>query len=52
VLAVLGSGGTLNRDDFTAVYVASICRLSILLENQPNANDCNRALAAVNRRGR
>jgi mono/diheme cytochrome c family protein len=52
VLAVLGAGGTLDRDDFTQVYVASVCRMSTLLENQPNAADCDRALGAVNRRGR
>jgi len=46
VLSVLRKS-TLDRDDFTAVYIASLCRLSTLLENQPDPNVCATALQAI-----
>jgi mono/diheme cytochrome c family protein len=39
--------GSLDRDDFTAVYVASLCRLSEVLANQPEEAVCNAAAAAL-----
>jgi mono/diheme cytochrome c family protein len=47
VLSVLKKG-TLDRDDFTALYVASLCTLSTPLNNQPVAAVCDAALAAIN----
>jgi len=46
VLSVLRKG-TLDRDDFTAKYLASLCRLSTSLENQPDPNVCDAALQAI-----
>jgi len=46
VLSVLKKG-TLDRDDFTQLYVASLCTLSGPLENQPAAAVCDAALAAI-----
>jgi mono/diheme cytochrome c family protein len=44
VLAVLKDGaGTLDRDDFTAVYVATLCRLTTLNQNAPDQNVCDQA---------
>jgi serine/threonine-protein kinase len=45
-LAVL-ERGTLDRDDFTDVYVDSLCILSDVLENKPLAQDCLDAAAAL-----
>lgn len=45
-LAVLRRG-VLDRDDFTNVYVASLCQLSTPLENQPDAAVCDAAIAAL-----
>ena len=42
VLQVLDKG-TLDRDDFTNVYIDSLCRLSDVLDNQPAAADCDAA---------
>jgi serine/threonine-protein kinase len=42
VLQVLDRG-TLDRDDFTNVYIDSLCRLSDVLDNQPAAADCDAA---------
>jgi hypothetical protein len=42
VLQVLDRG-TLDRDDFTNVYIDSLCRLSNVLDNQPAAADCDAA---------
>jgi hypothetical protein len=39
--------GTVDRDDFTAVYVASLCTLSGALNNQPDEAICEAALAAL-----
>ena len=39
-LAVLASG-TLKRDDFTAVFVRSLCDISITLDNQPLPSLCD-----------
>jgi mono/diheme cytochrome c family protein len=47
VLSVLRQG-TLDRDDFTALFVASLCTLSSPLENQPDPAVCDAALAALN----
>jgi len=52
VLSVLGSGrnttgGTLDRDDFTAVFVDSLCVMSQPLENQPDVAVCDAAAAAL-----
>jgi hypothetical protein len=33
--------GNLDRDDFTQFYIESLCELSFLLENQPEANVCD-----------
>jgi len=35
------SRSTIDRDDFTALYVDSLCELSVLLENQPEAGLCD-----------
>lgn len=39
--------GTLDRDDFTAVYVDSLCVMSVVLENQPDADVCAAAAAEL-----
>jgi len=39
--------GTVDRDDFTAVYVNSLCVVSAINENQPDAAVCDAALAAL-----
>jgi serine/threonine-protein kinase len=41
-LEVLDSG-TIDRDDFTNLYVQSLCILSTVLDNQPAAADCDAA---------
>ena len=46
VVSVLDKG-TLDRDDFTAVYVDSLCQLSTPLENQPDVAVCDAAAAAL-----
>jgi len=46
VVSVLDSG-TLDRDDFTAVFVDSLCQLSTPLENQPDVAVCDAAAAAL-----
>ncbi len=46
VLSVLDRG-TLDRDDFTDLFVASLCELSSTLENQPDPAACDAALAAL-----
>jgi len=46
VLAVL-ERGTVDRDDFTAVYVNSLCIMSTPLENQPDPAVCDAAEAAL-----
>jgi hypothetical protein len=46
VLSVLDRG-TLDRDDFTALFVDSLCILSTPLENQPDAAVCDAAAAAA-----
>jgi mono/diheme cytochrome c family protein len=33
--------GTVDRDDFTALYIESLCELTVTLENQPEANACD-----------
>ncbi|HEU4581126.1 MAG TPA: hypothetical protein VFS67_22870 [Polyangiaceae bacterium] len=45
-LAVLRRG-TIDRDDFTQLYVASLCALSTPLENQPDPALCDAALEAL-----
>lgn len=40
---ILGSGGRLDRDDWTSLYVQSLCILSVALENMPDAEICNAA---------
>jgi serine/threonine-protein kinase len=45
-LTVLDNG-TIDRDDFTAVYVASLCVMSVVLENQPDEAVCDDAIAAL-----
>jgi hypothetical protein len=40
---ILGSGGRLDRDDWTSLYVQSLCILSVALENAPDAEVCNQA---------
>jgi serine/threonine-protein kinase len=47
VLSVLGENGTIDRDDFTAVYIDSLCILSQPLENQPDVAVCDAAAAAA-----
>lgn len=39
--------GSIDRDDFTALYVASLCELSSVNENQPEAAVCDAANAAL-----
>jgi serine/threonine-protein kinase len=45
-LQVLGNGN-IDRDDFTDVYIASLCVMSGLLDNQPDVDVCNDAIAAL-----
>jgi len=45
-LAVL-KRGTLDRDDFTAVFVDSLCVMSSNLDNQPDVAVCDAAAAAL-----
>jgi len=40
-------GGTIDRDDFTAVFIDSLCVLSTTLENQPDPVVCDAAAAAL-----
>jgi mono/diheme cytochrome c family protein len=51
VLTVLRRGA-LDRDDFTDLYIASLCELSITLENQPEANLCDDAIQDLEDRRR
>ncbi len=46
VLAVLDRG-SLDRDDFTDVFVDSLCRISTNLENQPDVAVCDAAAALL-----
>ncbi|HTV18081.1 MAG TPA: cytochrome c [Polyangiaceae bacterium] len=39
--------GSIDRDDFTALYVASLCTLSAVNRNQPEAAACDAAFAAL-----
>jgi len=39
-LGVLNNGGVIDRDDFAAVYVNSLCILSVVNENQPDPQVC------------
>jgi mono/diheme cytochrome c family protein len=39
--------GSIDRDDFTALYVVSLCELSAVNDNQPEAAVCDAALAAL-----
>jgi mono/diheme cytochrome c family protein len=39
--------GSIDRDDFTALYVASLCELSAVNENQPEVAVCDAAIAAL-----
>ncbi len=41
--------GTIDRDDFTQLYVASLCVLSTPLENQPDPAVCDASLQALRR---
>lgn len=40
---VLDSGGKLDRDDWTSLYVQSLCILSVVLDNAPDAAVCDAA---------
>lgn len=42
-LGVLGNGGRLDRDDFSALYLNSLCILSIVNNNQPDSLLCDAA---------
>jgi hypothetical protein len=46
-LSVLGNGGAIDRDDFTALYIDSLCRLSAPLKNVPLQATCNQAAVQV-----
>jgi mono/diheme cytochrome c family protein len=39
--------GSIDRDDFTAFYVASLCELSSVNDNQPDVAVCDAAFAAL-----
>jgi hypothetical protein len=39
--------GSIDRDDFTALYVASLCVLSGVNQNQPEVAACDAAIAAL-----
>ena len=45
-LAILDRG-SIDRDDFTAVYIDSLCIMSTPLENQPDVAVCDAAAAAL-----
>jgi mono/diheme cytochrome c family protein len=47
VLGVLDSGSKIDRDDFTAVYVNSLCILSAVNENTPDQAVCDAAEALL-----
>jgi len=47
VLGVLDSGSEIDRDDFTAVYVNSLCILSAVNENTPDPVVCDAAAALL-----
>jgi hypothetical protein len=38
------SRSTVDRDDFTNVYIESLCELTVTLENRPEANVCDSVL--------
>lgn len=40
---VLDGGGTLDRDDWTSLYVQSLCILSVARDNSPNVAVCDAA---------
>jgi hypothetical protein len=44
-LSVLRNGQPIDRDDFTALYIDSLCRLSTLLRNVPLQATCDTAAA-------
>jgi mono/diheme cytochrome c family protein len=46
-LSVLRTGGNIDRDDFTALYIDSLCRLSTPLNNVPLQATCDQAAADV-----
>jgi hypothetical protein len=46
-LSVLRTGGQIDRDDFTALYIDSLCRLSTPLNNVPLQATCDQAAADV-----
>jgi hypothetical protein len=39
--------GTLDRDDFSTLFVASLCLLASPQENRPDPSVCSRALAQL-----
>jgi len=39
--------GSIDRDDFTALYVASLCELTSINESQPEVAVCDAAFAAL-----
>ncbi|MEO8180917.1 MAG: cytochrome c [Deltaproteobacteria bacterium] len=43
------SRNTVDRDDFTNVYIESLCELTVTLENRPEANVCDNVLDARRR---
>jgi mono/diheme cytochrome c family protein len=43
MLSVFHNGGQLSRDDFTASYIDSLCRLSMSRRNVPLASTCQQA---------
>jgi len=40
-------GGSVDRDDFTAVYIDALCVMSVVLENQPDVAVCDAAAAEL-----
>jgi mono/diheme cytochrome c family protein len=46
-LQIVGSGATIDRDDFTNLFLASLCVAQTFSQNQPLEADCDDALAAL-----
>jgi len=51
VMSVL-ERGTISREDFTALYISSLCALSLTLENVPDQGICDDALRDLDDRRR
>jgi mono/diheme cytochrome c family protein len=46
-LQIVGANATIDRDDFTDLFLASLCVMQSFSQNQPNLADCDDAIAAL-----